>query len=249
MRHSGVLISRIAGLEPALPLDERRLLPGVLEMVARERLVGDRVDEVRGPHRQVGVHVDAGAQPAVVPVVGGPRLARDERDAELLAVGRAEQLHRTRPEPADEPVDDAEQAVRRGSRSRASHAASRSASGSGPGRSASSSAAAASNRASSRRTGSQAKQRRTWSRYGSGSPASARACVASATSWAPSQSRRSGSATSSVEPCPEGVGVVRERGGRPELTRRRPAPSDRPGRSSRRRARGCAGRAGAPSRR
>ena len=67
------------------------------------------------------------------------------------------------------------------------------------------------------------------------SPASDAACVRRAVSWTASQPRRSGSATSPSSRLEQGGGIVRERGRRPELLHGRPAPSGRPGRSSRRR--------------
>ena len=48
-----------ARLQPGLALDEVGLLPGVLEVVARVRLVGERAQEVEGPDRQVRVDVHA----------------------------------------------------------------------------------------------------------------------------------------------------------------------------------------------
>ena len=184
-------------------------------MVARERLVGDRVDEVRGPHRQVGVHVDAGAQTAVVPVVGGPRLARDERDAELLAVRRAEQT-----------LPHATGTARRASRRRRA--------GDRPGsRSRHPTRPACPRRtrtwqervqlgggrvehASSRRTGSQAKQPRTWSRYGSGSPASAACLRRQRDELRAEPVAAVGLPDLILEPSAESVSVVSESGWRPE---------------------------------
>ena len=49
IRHSGVLIRRMLASSRPQPLDELGLLPGVLEVVARVRLVGDDMDQVRGP--------------------------------------------------------------------------------------------------------------------------------------------------------------------------------------------------------
>ena len=69
-------------------------MPGVLEVVAGVRLVGQHGEQVRRPDRQVGVEVDAAAPPAVVPVVAAPGLVADERDDQVLAVGEAEERRR-----------------------------------------------------------------------------------------------------------------------------------------------------------
>ena len=113
IRHSGVLMSRIDALQAAAPIDQVGLLPGVLEVVARIRLVGDGVHEVRGATRQVDVDVDPRAAAAVEPVVAGPRLVRHQRDPQVLAVGQAEQRGRPGPEARDEPVDDGRQPIDR----------------------------------------------------------------------------------------------------------------------------------------
>ena len=47
MRHSGVLMSRIDASSRPCAIDQVGLLPGVLEVVARVRLVGDDVEQVR----------------------------------------------------------------------------------------------------------------------------------------------------------------------------------------------------------
>ena len=78
-------------LQPALPVDQVGLLPGVLEVVARVGLVGDVWTSVRGADRQVRVDVDPRAAAAVEPVVAAPRLVGDERDPQVLAVGQPEQ--------------------------------------------------------------------------------------------------------------------------------------------------------------
>ncbi len=102
-----------ARLESPEAIDQVGLLPRVLEVVAGERFVGDRVDETRAPNRQVGVDVDPRAAAAVVPVVAGPRLIRHEADLEVLARRQAEQGVGSCPEAADKPFDDGGQAIHR----------------------------------------------------------------------------------------------------------------------------------------
>ena len=103
-----------AGLEPPAAIDEVGLLPGVLEVVARERLVRDRVNEVGGAHRQVRVDVDPRAQAAVVPVVAATRAGSCTRPTLRSSPSRhAEQRVGPGPEPLDEPLDDRRQAIDR----------------------------------------------------------------------------------------------------------------------------------------
>ena len=200
------------GLEAAEAVDEDRLLPRVLEVVARVRLVGDRVDERGGADGQVRVDVDPRAAPAVEPVVARPRLVADERDPQVLAVRQPERSSRRAPGTAP-PASPAPRAAgpsrsrtggptRRGGRSAPRRR------GGAP----SMAAAASSNSPSGRRGGRYAKQRVTWSRYGSASPASAAACVSSATSWASSQARRSASATSAASRSRRSAASSRSRG-------------------------------------
>ena len=144
-------------LEPTVPIDEVGFLPGMLEVVARVGLVGDRVDEVGGADREVDVDVDTRAPAAVVPVVAGPRLARTMRDAQVLAVGQPEVARRAVAEPPDEPVDDAGRRST-GISSRRSQAARRSPVAPSPGSSASSSWSASRRR---RRRGAAARSRGT----------------------------------------------------------------------------------------
>src|SRR5581483_11564444 len=81
-------------LEAAAALDEVGLLPGVLEVVARVRLVGDERDERRDSYRQVEVDLDPRAEAALVPVVAAPRAVPDEPDVERLALRQTERLCR-----------------------------------------------------------------------------------------------------------------------------------------------------------
>ncbi len=67
---------------------EPRLLPRLLQVVTGERLMGHRARELIGAHWQIRVDLDARLQVAVIPVVGGPRLAADHADGQLLAVGQ-----------------------------------------------------------------------------------------------------------------------------------------------------------------
>ena len=101
------------GLEAAELLDQPPLLLRVLEVVAGVGLVGHGGDEVREADGEVEVDVDARAVAAVVPVVAGPRLAADQRDAQRLALGQRVQRRRASPEPRDERLDDGLDAIGR----------------------------------------------------------------------------------------------------------------------------------------
>ena len=193
--------------------------------------------------RQVRVEVEPRPEAAVVPVVAGPRLVRDEPDPEILAA----RAGRTAPPPAPGTARRASRGRRAGDRAgrrtgrprpRADRRAARR-----PGRSASIAAAAVvedrlvapdrrPGRSSARRARGRAVGRRPAPRRGS----------ASATTWAVSQSRRSGSATSAAIRSSSAAGILDEAARRPELLDVDLRPSGRPGRSSRRRGPGCAGR-------
>ena len=93
-------------LEAAAPLDEVHLLPGVLEVMTGERLVGDHVEQLGRADRQVRVQVDPRTESAVVPVVAGPGLALDEPDPQVLAFRQTEVGRRPAAETRDQPVDE-----------------------------------------------------------------------------------------------------------------------------------------------
>jgi hypothetical protein len=99
------------GLQSPPAIDQVGLLPGVLEVVARIRLVGSSVDEVGGAHREVRVDVDARTTTAVVPVVAAPRLVPNEPDSEVFAVRQAEQAASSGSKSFDQPFDDPRQPI------------------------------------------------------------------------------------------------------------------------------------------
>ena len=94
---------------------------------------GRRARQLRRPDRQVGVDIDPRAPAAVEPVVGTPRLARDERDPQVLAVGQAEGARRPRRESARPATRRRPAGGRRRPRTGRPTPSSRSASGPSPG--------------------------------------------------------------------------------------------------------------------
>ena len=103
------------GLEAALPVDQVGLLPGVLEVVARVGLVGDRCRAGLGARTgQVGVDVDPRAAAAVEPVVGAPTAGRVTRETRRSSPSGRPNIGGGRgPEARDEPVQDGRQPIER----------------------------------------------------------------------------------------------------------------------------------------
>ena len=67
------------------------LLPGVLGVVARVRLVRSQLDDERRRQRSLGVDLDSAPQAAEVVVVGGPGLVRDVVHLDVLRLGKPDE--------------------------------------------------------------------------------------------------------------------------------------------------------------
>jgi hypothetical protein len=61
-------------------------------MMAGIALVAAEIDRTRHPYRQVGVDLDQAVGVALVPVIAGPTLARDELEIEALLLREGDML-------------------------------------------------------------------------------------------------------------------------------------------------------------